>query len=84
MSEVGHNRGGTNPQLIALLERVENLEEEKATISTDIREVKAEAKSQGFDMKMFNEMLKLRKMSAAEREERLALFDTYLTAVGLG
>lgn len=70
-------------QLRAFCERIERLVEEKQTISEDIKEVKAEAKSVGYDMTALNEMLKLRKLDKAEREEREALRDLYATALGV-
>lgn len=70
-------------QLRSYIERVERLEEEKATISEDIKDVKTEVKAAGFDIKTFNEMLKLRKLDAAEREEREALRDLYGHALGI-
>lgn len=81
--------GGDNAQAVAvgrlraLIERVERLEEEKKTISDDIREVKAEAKAAGFNMTAFNEMLKLRRLDKAERDEREALRDLYGAALGV-
>lgn len=69
--------------LTSYLERVERLVEEKATIANDIKDVKAEAKAAGFDIPMFNEMLKLRAMDKQEREEREALRDTYGHALGI-
>lgn len=70
-------------QLRALIERVERLEEEKKTISEDIREVKTEAKAAGYNMKAFAEMLKLRKLDKAERQEREALRQMYGDALGV-
>lgn len=70
-------------QLRSYIERVERLEEEKSTISEDIKEVKTEVKAAGFDIKTFNEMLKLRKLDATEREEREALRDLYGHALGI-
>jgi len=70
-------------QLLAYLERVERLLEEKQTIADDIKDVKGEVKGTGFDIGTFNEMLRLRKMDKAEREEREALRDTYGHAIGI-
>jgi len=57
-------------QLKAFIERIERLEEEKATIAQDIREIYAEAKANGFDTKIMRKVVALRKKEAAEREER--------------
>lgn len=70
-------------QLLAFCERIERLTDEKKAISDDIREVKAECKGSGFDTGMLNEMLKLRAMNKAERDEREALRDTYAHALGI-
>ena len=70
-------------QLKAIIERVERLEEEKANIATDIREVYAEAKANGFDTKALRQVVKLRKLDARERDEQEYLLDTYKAALGM-
>lgn len=70
-------------RLKSLIERVERLEEEKANIAADIKEVFAEAKSAGFDVKTMKTVIKLRKMDPATRDEQEYLLDTYLNAIGL-
>ena len=70
-------------RLRSLIERIECLEEEKKALSGDIRDVFAEAKSAGFDVKIMREILKLRKMSAAARDEQEYLLDTYRKALDL-
>lgn len=70
-------------RLRSIIERVERLEEEKAGISSDIRDVFAEAKSAGFDVKILRVMIKLRKMNAADRDEQEYLIDTYRKALGI-
>lgn len=70
-------------QLKSLIERIERLEEEKAGIATDIREVFAEAKANGFDTKIMRRVLRMRNQSAAERQEEDALLDLYLDALGM-
>lgn len=70
-------------QLKSLIERVERLEEDKRTVSDDIKDVYAEAKSHGFDTKIMRQVVRLRKMDAREREEREAMFDLYLSALGM-
>ena len=70
-------------QLLSYLQRVERLEEEKAALLTDIREVFAEAKANGFDVKTMRQVLKLRKMEVADRDEQEALLDLYKRAIGM-
>lgn len=70
-------------QLKSLVERVERLEEEKTALAGDIREVYAEAKGQGFDTKIMRQVVRLRKMESHEREERDALLDLYMSALGM-
>lgn len=70
-------------QLRAIVERVEKLEEEKKAISDDIRDVFAEAKVNGFDVKALRQVVKLRKMEKSERQEQEAILDTYLVALGM-
>jgi uncharacterized protein (UPF0335 family) len=69
-------------RLKSFIERVERLEEEKATILGDIKEVYAEAKGEGFDSKTMRQVVRLRKMDKADRQEREALLDLYLSALG--
>ncbi|MCH8684713.1 DUF2312 domain-containing protein [Pedomonas mirosovicensis] len=66
-----------------LIERVERLEEEKKGIAEDIREVFAEAKAQGFDVKTMRQVIKLRNMEKHKRQEAEALLETYLAALGM-
>jgi len=66
-----------------LIERVERLEEEKKGIAEDIKEVFAEAKAQGFDVKAMKQVIKLRNMEKHKREEMEALLETYLAALGM-
>ena len=70
-------------QLRAFIERVERLEEEKASIGADIKEVYAEAKGNGFDTKVLRRIVAIRKMDAAERAEQEALLELYLSALGM-
>jgi uncharacterized protein (UPF0335 family) len=69
-------------RLKSFLERVERLEEEKATIAGDIKEVFAEAKGEGYDTKTMRKIIRLRKMDKAKRQEEEALLDLYLSALG--
>lgn len=70
-------------KLRSLIERIERLEEERGDISRDIRDIFAEAKSIGFDVKTMRTILKIRKMDAADREERELLLETYKNALSL-
>lgn len=70
-------------QLRAFIERIERLEEEKKTISDDIKDVYAEAKGTGFDTKAMRTLIRLRKKDRAEREEEEAILDMYLSALGM-
>jgi uncharacterized protein (UPF0335 family) len=70
-------------QLKAFVERIERLEEEKKTISDDIRDVYAEAKGNGYDVKALRAVIRLRKQDKDERAEQEAILDTYLHALGM-
>jgi uncharacterized protein (UPF0335 family) len=69
--------------LKAFVERVERLEEEKKTIADDIRDVYAEAKANGFDVKALRTVVRLRKQDVNERKEHEAILETYLHALGM-
>jgi len=78
------NPGGVaGDQLRAFVERIEKLEEEKQTISDDIKDVYAEAKANGYDTKIMRTVVRLRKQDSAERQEQEALLDTYMAALGM-
>jgi uncharacterized protein (UPF0335 family) len=70
-------------QLKAIIERIERLEEEKKTISDDIRDVYAEAKGNGFDAKVLRTIVRLRKQDANERAEQETILETYMQALGM-
>lgn len=70
-------------QLRAFIERIERLEEEKATLVDDIKQVFAEAKGTGFDTKAMRAIVRLRKKEQAEREEEEAMIDLYKAALGM-
>jgi uncharacterized protein (UPF0335 family) len=87
---LGHNSEGANmsdsisaEQLRLLIERVERLEEEKKGIAEDIKDVLAEAKSTGFDVKTIRTILRLRKMEPQHRSEAATLLETYCNALGM-
>ncbi len=69
-------------QLKSIVERIERLEEEKSTIATDIKEVYAEAKGNGYDTKVLRKVVALRKRDLNERKEEESILDLYLQAVG--
>jgi uncharacterized protein (UPF0335 family) len=69
--------------LKAFVERVERLEEEKKTIADDIRDVYAEAKANGFDVKALRTIVRMRKEDADERREHEAILETYMHALGM-
>ncbi|MDB5483761.1 MAG: hypothetical protein JWO83_4814 [Caulobacteraceae bacterium] len=69
-------------KLKSLIERIERLEEDKAAVSTDLKEVYAEAKGEGFDTKIVRKVVRLRKQDKAKRQEEEALIDLYISAIG--
>jgi uncharacterized protein (UPF0335 family) len=81
----GHNRVGgiAIDQLKSIIARIEKLSEEKEGIAADIRDVLAEARGNGWDLKAIRTILKMRKQDAAEREEQETVLDTYLHALGM-
>lgn len=70
-------------QLRLFIERIERLEEEKKGIADDVKDVYAEAKSQGYDIKTMRTIIRLRKMEVQARQEQEALLDAYKAALGL-
>jgi uncharacterized protein (UPF0335 family) len=70
-------------QLRLFIERIERLEEEKKGMADDVRDVYAEAKGQGYDVKTMRSIIKLRKMEKNARDEAEYLLDTYKAALGL-
>lgn len=81
MTEIGHNSIAKD-QLKSIIERVERLEEDKAAIGSDIKDVYAEAKGNGYDTKALRAIVRYRKEDAQDRAEREAIFETYLNALG--
>ena len=69
--------------LKAFVERIERLEEEKKALSDDIRDVYAEAKATGFDVKALRTIIRMRKEDTDERKEHEAILETYLLALGM-
>lgn len=80
MSDVG---GIAAERLKSFVERIEKLEEEKSGISEDVKEVYAEAKGTGFDTKIIRQIIRLRKMDKADRQEAEAILELYKEALGM-
>ena len=70
-------------QLRAIIERIERMEEEKAAIAADVKEIYAEAKGNGFDTKILRKIVAIRKQDANERMEQEALLELYMAALGM-
>lgn len=92
MSEpsIGHNSAVDEPanrfakeQLRAIVERIERLDEEKKTISDDIRDIYKEADGSGFDVKALRTIVRMRKQDAHERQEQETILETYMHAMGM-
>jgi uncharacterized protein (UPF0335 family) len=69
-------------QLLSIVERVERLDEERSAVAEQIKEVFAEAKGNGFDVKVLRQVIRWRKQDRAERQEQEAIMDLYLAAIG--
>ena len=80
MSDTG---GIATERLRSFIERVERLEEDRANLNADIREVYAEAKSAGFDAKTMRQLIRLRKLEPAERQEQEQHLEVYRSEVGV-
>jgi len=70
-------------RLRSFVDRIERLEEERSALSADIREVYSEAKGEGFDTKTMRQVVRLRKLDKADFQEREAMLDLYLGALGM-
>lgn len=75
--------GVTGERLRSFIERIERLEEEKQALADDIKEVFAEAKATGFDVKTIRKIIRMRKQDIDQRKEEEALLETYLAAIGM-
>lgn len=82
MTEIETLGGNAQSQLKSIVERIERLEEDKAAVVSDIKEVYLEAKGNGFDTKVLRKVIRLRRMDKAKRQEEEALIDLYLSAIG--
>lgn len=80
MTEVG---GIAGDHLRSFIERIERLEEEKAALAADIKDVYAEAKGTGFDVKIMRQLIRLRKMEDHDRSEQEEILDLYKRALGM-
>jgi Uncharacterized protein conserved in bacteria len=83
MNEHIPNESIAADQLKATIERIERREEEKSGISADIREIYAEAKGNGFDIKAIRRIIALRKQDYSERSEEEAILELYMQAIGM-
>jgi uncharacterized protein (UPF0335 family) len=77
------NTGVAADELRAFVERIERMEEEKRAISGDIKEIYAEAKGRGFDVKAIRTLVRLRAQDAQERQEMEAILELYMQAIGM-
>ena len=75
--------GVAGERLRSIIERIERLEEEKAALAEDIREVYSEAKGVGFDPKIMRQVVRLRKLDDNDRRELEMVLDTYMHALGM-
>ena len=81
---IGHNVGGVSGvRLKSFIERVERLEEEKAALAEDVRDVYGEAKATGFDPKIMRKIVSLRKQNLEKRREESELIELYKSAIGM-
>lgn len=83
---MGENNMGANTldggHLKSFIERIERLEEEKKAIADDIKDIYAEAKGTGYDVKIMRKIVSIRKQDAAKRREEEEILDLYLSALG--
>jgi uncharacterized protein (UPF0335 family) len=75
--------GVAEDRLRSIVERIERLEEERKALGSDIKDIYAEAKSAGFDVKVLRQLIRIRKQEAAEVEEQESLLDVYRRALGM-
>ena len=81
--QIGDNSGISADRLRSIIKRIEKLEEDKAEISDDVKEVYAEAKGTGFDVKIIRQIVRLRKVEVDKRREESELLDLYASAIGM-
>jgi uncharacterized protein (UPF0335 family) len=75
--------GFAKDQLKSFIDRIERLEEERAALTADIREVYSEAKGTGFDTKIMRQVVRMRRLDKADFQEQEAVLDLYLSALGM-
>ena len=80
MADIG---GIAGDRLKSFVERIERLEEEKKALANDIKEVYAEAKGSGFDVKIMRQVIRLRRMDKDDLDEQETLLDVYRRALGM-
>ena len=87
---IGHNSEAETPatrfskdQLKSIIERIERLEEEKKTLSDDVKGIYVEAKGNGYDVKTLRTIVRMRKMDAGDRAARETLLETYMHALNM-
>ena len=83
MAKTGAKTGFAHSKLRSFIERIERLEDEKAALAADIREVYSEAKGEGFDTKIMRQVVRLRRLDRSERKEQEAVLDTYMSVLGM-
>ncbi len=93
MAQAARERGNDSPasdtggvaadRLRSIVDRIERLEEERRALSSDIKDIYAEAKSAGFDVKVLRQLITIRRKQASEVEEQETLLDVYRRALGM-
>lgn len=73
----------SSERLKSFIQRIEKLEEDKASVSEDIKEIYSEAKSTGFDVKAIRSIVRLRKKTEHERREEEEILDLYKSSIGM-
>ena len=81
--EAGDVAGVAGKRLLSFFDRIERLEEEKSALAEDIKEIYAEAKAAGFEVKIMRRVMKLRKMEIEKRREEDELITLYMSAIGM-
>lgn len=82
--DVIENLGGNSQTVLRnFIERIERLDEEKRSLASDIRDIFAEAKSQGFDAKAMRKVIALRRLDSNERREQQTMLNVYMHALGM-
>ena len=83
LGRIAENTAKASDRLRSIVERIERLEEERKALSSDIKDIYAEAKSAGFDVKVIRQLISIRKKEPAEVEEAETLLDVYRRALGM-